>query len=223
MPNIMFIVGTDTDVGKTYVSSLVAKTLHHSGVKVGVYKPVASGCRMVAGQRVSDDADLLWNAAGKPGKKEWVCPQKFIAALAPNVAAAAEASSVDADLLTQGMQPWMNQCDTLIVEGAGGLMSPLADDILNIDFFLKLPPAKLFVVAANRLGVIHQTLATCAAAEIRGVSPAGIILCSVAERSDDSVAENATQLAKYTTVPVLGQVGFGCRELPFDVSRLLEI
>lgn len=95
-------------------------------------------------------------------------------------------------------------------------MSPLADGVLNINFFQSLPAAKLIVVTANRLGVIHQTLATCAAAECLGVTPAGIILSQVSEQPDESTKRNAAEIANYTDVPVLGEIGFGSEALPFD-------
>ncbi|MCL4160565.1 UNVERIFIED_CONTAM: hypothetical protein GTU68_006434, partial [Idotea baltica] len=133
MTNTIFFAGTDTDVGKTYVAALVAKTLHYSGVNVGVYKPVASGCRSIGEKLVADDANQLWQAAGQPMDLDAVCPQKFLAALAPNVAAQAEGKTVDAALLRNGATVWQDACDTLIVEGAGGLFSPLADGLLNVD------------------------------------------------------------------------------------------
>lgn len=165
MAKTLFFAGTDTDVGKTYVASLAAKSLHHSGVRVGVYKPVASGCTIQEGQLVASDAQQLWQAAGKPRSLDDVCPQKFVAAVAPNVAARAEGRAVDREWLLSGANAWREHCDVLIVEGAGGLLSPLADGLLNIDFYKRLRPAELVIVAANRLGVIHQTLSTCAAAK----------------------------------------------------------
>ncbi|HYW79764.1 MAG TPA: dethiobiotin synthase, partial [Thermoguttaceae bacterium] len=79
----LFITGTDTEVGKTYVASLIARSLVASGHRVGVYKPAASGCRLEAGVLVSDDAISLWEAAGRPGDLQHVCPQCFAAPLAP--------------------------------------------------------------------------------------------------------------------------------------------
>src|SRR6202023_432863 len=73
----LFITGTGTGVGKSYVAQLIARQLVAEGRRVGVYKPVASGCRPQAGVLVSDDALVLWEAARKPGELERVCPQRF--------------------------------------------------------------------------------------------------------------------------------------------------
>src|SRR5580704_15299879 len=91
----LFITGTDTEVGKTYVAALVAQSLVAAGCRVGVYKPAASGCRREDGELISDDALALWEAAGRPGELSAVCPQCFAAPLAPHLAAEAENRAID--------------------------------------------------------------------------------------------------------------------------------
>ncbi len=205
----LFFAGTDTDVGKTYVAATVARTLVAAGRRVGVYKPVASGCRVEDDFRVADDALALWNAAGHPQTLDEVCPQRFLAPLAPPVAAAAEGSVVDTDRLVDDAGAWDSDYDPLIVEGAGGLMSPIAEGMLNIDLVAKFEPCRLVIVAADRLGVIHQTIATCEAAKHRGVTPHGIVLSQPAQESDESTNSNLEQLRRYCDVPVIGHVAFG--------------
>src|SRR5829696_9945895 len=80
----LFVVGTDTAVGKTFVASRIAAALKRAGRKVGVYKPAASGCRRIGRLLVSDDALALWEAAGRPGPLRAVCPQRFAEPLAPH-------------------------------------------------------------------------------------------------------------------------------------------
>ena len=206
-PPKLFFAGTDTDVGKTYVASLAARVIHKLGSKVGVYKPVASGCPTKQGQLVAEDAVALWEAAGKPLTLELVCPQRFSAPLAPPEAAAAEQKQVNAAQLAEGMTVWEANFDLVIVEGAGGLFSPLADGTLNIDLIQQLE-ASVVVVAANRLGAIHQTLSTCEAAAQRGIQPVGIILCDPTGTTDDSMSSNSQQIQKYCPVPILGTIPF---------------
>ena len=79
----LFITGTDTGVGKTYVAALIARSLAAAGHRVGVYKPAASGCVRGQGRLVSADAAALWEAAGRAGNLEHVCPQRFAAPFAP--------------------------------------------------------------------------------------------------------------------------------------------
>ena len=129
----LFITGTGTEVGKTYVAALIARSLRAGGRRVGVYKPVASGCRLEDGQTVADDAVALWQAAGRPGTLEQVCPQRFFAPLAPHLAAKAEGKRIDAALLREGLQYWLDKSDVVLVEGVGGLMSPLGEEEYGAD------------------------------------------------------------------------------------------
>ena len=211
-PFVFLITGTDTDVGKTYCAALLARRWQHSGLRVAVYKPVASGCRREGNQLIAADAVQLWNAAGRPRTLDDVCPQRFAAPLAPPEAAEAESRRVDAAQLNEGFRCWDSaDYDVAIVEGAGGLLSPLADGVLNVDLFLQFHSqreANWIVISANRLGTIHQTLATCEAAKHRGVQPTGIILCNSAPQPDDSSRSNAEQIRRYSDVPLLGTVDY---------------
>ncbi len=123
----LFVVGTDTGVGKTYVAARIVAALAADGLRVGVYKPAASGCQRVGRALVSDDAVALWRAAGQPGELRAVCPQRFTAPLAPHLAAREERKEIDARLLRRGIDYWRKRSDVVIVEGAGGLMSPISE------------------------------------------------------------------------------------------------
>lgn len=217
--DIVFIAGTGTEVGKTYVAKGLAIAMRDAGVRVGVYKPVASGCireTSISGANsshrhdvlVSSDAVELWQAAGCPLDLDAVCPQRFEAPVAPDEAARRARGSVDQDLLIAGIDRWRDCCDTLIVEGAGGLMSPIADDWLNIDLFQKLPSATLYLVAANRLGVIHESIATCRAAASSDVSPRRLYLCATTPDQDESCRTNAAQIQRWLPELQIRQVAW---------------
>lgn len=158
-PAGLFVTGTDTDVGKTYAAALIVRSLVAQGRRVGVYKPAASGCRRdpATGDLTSDDAVALWEAAGHPGELERVCPQRFAAPLAPHLAAQAEGRLLDGELLRWGLDYWRERSDVVVVEGAGGLFSPLGDEELNIQLACDFG-WPLVIVTANRLGVVNATL-----------------------------------------------------------------
>jgi dethiobiotin synthetase len=106
----------------------------------------------------------IWNAAGRPGELERVCPQRFAAPLAPHLAARAEGREIDTSLLRQGIDYWRERSDIVLVEGAGGLMSPLGDNeyVADLAEDFGFP---LIVVSRNALGTINQTLQTLITAE----------------------------------------------------------
>ena len=204
----LFITGTGTEVGKTYVAALIAKALVRNGRRVGVYKPVASGCVDDAGALVAEDAVALWHAAGQPRKLDRVCPQRFAAPVAPPVAAREVGSQVDSQLLRSGLEYWRDHCDIVLVEGAGGLMSPLSDDDFCADLAIDFG-FPLVVVAANELGTINSTLQTLiTAATFRdGLDVAGVVLNQLAQRSDDSsLPTNSDELARRCVAPLLAEV-----------------
>jgi dethiobiotin synthetase len=207
----LFVVGTDTGVGKTRVAVAIARSLTAAGHRVGVYKPAASGCQRVGGLLLSEDAVELWEAAGKPLSLEAVCPQRFAAPLAPHLAARAEKREIDASLLRTGISAWVGHCDIAVVEGAGGFMSPLGDDEYVADLAADFG-YPLIVVAPNRIGVVNQTLQTLIAAAVYrdGIEVAGVVLNHARpnDRSDPSVATNRTELERRTEPPVLAELNF---------------
>ena len=206
----LFITGTDTGIGKTYVAALIARQLVATGKRVGVYKPVASGCDTVEGKLVADDAVQLWEAAGRPGTLELVCPQMFAGPLAPHLAARAEGKEVDADKLREGLSYWLTESDIVLVEGAGGLMSPLSDEDYNADLASDFG-FPLVVVSANVLGTINATLQTLiTAATFRdGLEVAGIVLNTPTPLANDpSTASNLNELRNHCVPPVLAEVAY---------------
>jgi len=210
--NGLFITGTDTEVGKTYVTSLIAKALCDAGVKVGVYKPVASGCSLRNEELISEDAERLWVAAGKPKTLGDVTPQRFAAPLAPNVAAKKEGKRVDAELLRRGLEVW-KASDFVLVEGVGGLMSPISDDDLVKDVAVDFG-FPLVVVVPNVLGCINQTLLTLTAARDHGLMVAGIVLNDMKpSAADESCDTNRSEIERLADVPVLADVHFGATEI----------
>ena len=219
----LLITGTGTDVGKTYVSGLIASALRERGVDVGVYKPVSSGCELRDGVLVSPDAEHLWQAAGRPRVLRDVSPLCFAAAVAPNVAARLEKKSVDAALLRNGIGAWSDS-DVILVEGVGGLMSPISDEDLVVDLAVDFA-FPMLVVVANRLGCINDTLQTLAVAAHRGLQVAGVILNDVVARAnDESLDSNRLELERLASAPVLARVRHGEASLDLGiVERLLAL
>ncbi len=206
----LFVTGTDTEVGKTYVGSIIVKSLREAGHRVGVYKPSAADCVSDGQDLVSEDAVALWEAAGKLGNLSDVCPQRFRAALAPHLAAKAEGKQLDPNQLRQGIEAWADNCDIVIVEGAGGLMTPVSDEeyIADLAFDLGYP---LIVVAPNVLGVINQTLQTTITASCfrDGLDVAGIVLNDAQLiEGDISIESNLEEITKRCLAPVLGRLRF---------------
>lgn len=171
----LFVVGTDTDVGKTAVAVAILRGLVAAGRRVAAYKPVASGIASAA--EPGGDPERLWEAAGRGGAITSVCPQCFRPPLSPPRAARAAGRVVDEPLLRTGLAVWRHH-ELAVVEGAGGLFSPLAAATLGADLAREFG-YPLVVVDSARLGAIGRTLATVRAARAAGLTVAACVLSQV--------------------------------------------
>ena len=162
------------------------------GVSVGAYKPVASGASSLD-QR---DGFQLWQASGQRGSLADVNPQHFLASLAPPVAAKLEGKQVSDRLILEGAKFWADHCELLIVEGAGGLMSPISWTMTNATLALemKLP---VVLVSANRLGVVNQVLTTWIAARSLGLAVCCVVLNEMQIVGESSVSTNERMLRTF--------------------------
>jgi dethiobiotin synthetase len=193
----IFITGTDTGVGKTYLSSRLIKALHQRGQSMTARKPVESGCRKTSeGSLFPDDGYQLYEAAGNDNL-DAVTPFRYEAALAPPMAAALEGKTLQLSELSAVCIPTHGP---LIVEGAGGFLSPIANDGLNADLAVALD-LPLLIVAPDRLGCINHCLLTCEAIEKRGLEIIAIALSQL-EITKDETMNNATELRRLISYPV---------------------
>lgn len=198
----LFVTGTDTGVGKTFVAVGLVRWLRARGYRTGAYKPVASGCREESQRIIWDDVESLHAALNCEFPQSRICPQTFRAPLAPPVAAQSEGRAVDTNLLREGAAWWSDHADVLIVEGAGGLLSPISDrdSVADLARDLGWP---LLIVARAGLGTINHTLLTIEAADRRRLPVAGVVLNPVDGTADPSAASNPLELANRCSVPIL--------------------
>lgn len=177
----LFVVGTDTGVGKTRVASALARKLIRDGRHVGVLKPVATGATCVAGRWQSEDAERLIEAIGGGVTVERVAPIVFEEPLAPSVAARRAGSLLTQDTVeaavAQALHWWAERAEVMVVEGIGGLLCPLAEGTTLADLAIALD-YPLVIVARRGLGTLNHTLLTVEAARLRALRIAGLVLNS---------------------------------------------
>lgn len=192
LPNGRFIAGTDTDVGKTFYVSHLLRTMRDAGVRVGGYKPVASGFPR---EDARSDAARMGQALGDAFPLNLINPQCFLPPFAPPIAAEISGVSIDDSLLLDGAFDWYPHCDWLLVEGAGGLLSPITWKMTNADLARQLN-YPLIIVAANRLGCVHQVLSTVHSALRFNLRIDRIVLNCVDSKMIPKDAENNLRLLK---------------------------
>jgi dethiobiotin synthetase len=166
------VSGTDTGVGKTFVSTVLLRLMRARGLRVAAMKPVETG---VAQGDPRGDGARLREAAGGGDALEHVRPLLLTEPLAPWVAAARGGAQIDLDALDAAFAALCDGRDAIVVEGAGGLLVPLTRDVAYDGLFVQWD-LDLVVVAGNRLGVINHTLLTVRAAHDAGLRVRGVVL-----------------------------------------------
>lgn len=201
-PKGIFITGTDTGVGKTIVAAGIARYLHDLGVRVGVLKPVTSGALEADGRLVSEDAELLRWAARSTAPAGDTAPYVLREPLAPSEAARRDGVAISRNRIREAFDRLAGRHDFLIVEGAGGLLVPLADDLLVADLakHLELP---LLIVARPDLGTVNHTLMTCECARSRGIGVLGIVINGQPEQPGRAESYAPRLIGNLAGVPLL--------------------
>ncbi len=128
---------------------LAVRELVALGYRVGVYKPIASGCTGEDQDLQASDAIKLWEASGQRHLLDQVCPQRFRGELAPHLAARLVGKQVNEALLIDGLYAVAQDVDYVVVEGAGGLMSPLSENLLNSSLCKRLDAHLILVIAKS--------------------------------------------------------------------------
>jgi dethiobiotin synthetase len=171
--NGIFVTGTSTEVGKTVVAAVIARTLAASGASVAVFKPAVTGLDEQPGDE--PDHALLRRAAGSEQSDDEIAPYRYGPAASPHLAAALAGEAIDPRRLLDAARTAAESADILVCEGVGGLLVPLSPGYLVRDLAVELA-LPLVVAASPGLGTINHTLLTLEAARAAGLEPVAVVL-----------------------------------------------
>ena len=216
-PLSLFVTGTDTEIGKTFVSSALLHGFARAGLRAAAMKPIASGASVRDGVLHNDDADQLDAAANVALPPEIRTPFMMREPIAPHIAAAREGVSLDIGRIVDAHRFAVTQADIVVVEGVGGFRVPLDDthDTADLAVALNLP---VVLVVGMRLGCISHALLTAEAITARGLKLAGW----VANRVDPDMLypdENLASLKLRIDAPLLGVIP---HLAPADAARAAD-
>ena len=201
-----FITGTDTGVGKTFVTALLLRGLRARGVDAVGFKPICCGGR--------EDAETLHSAAGNRLTLNEVNPVWLRTPAAPYVAAMIENRQIDLALIREVYAGLCARHESVLVEGVGGWLVPILADYTVADLAREMD-LPVIVVVANRLGALNHTALTLANIRQLGVPCAGLILNQVLPsddiQPDDAIAKttNASILEQWQAAPILHEISYG--------------
>lgn len=213
----LFVAGTGTDLGKTHVACALLRAARARGATVDAFKPVVSGFDPNAPE-TSDPARLA-AALGRPHDWARVSPRRYRAPLAPNLAARLEGETLLMADLVADCQTWLagREVDFALIEGAGGVMSPMTDDATNLDLMaaLGLP---VLLVAGSYLGTASHLLTALEVVRARGLLVAAIIVSESLDAPD--LGQTAEMLRAFErTAPII----VAARDTDWDASELAEL
>lgn len=206
IPIGLFVTGTDTGVGKTRIATALCRAYAARGRRVAAMKPVASGCAATPAGLRNEDALSLWRAMTVPADYEEVNPYAFEAAIAPHLAAAETATTIDFAVLDRAYETLRQRSDALIVEGAGGWLVPLDAHRSFADLALRWH-LEVILVVGMRLGCLNHALLTAESIERRGLHLRGWVANAIDFRYD-RLAENVASLRMRIGAPCLAVCDF---------------
>ncbi|HET9009428.1 MAG TPA: dethiobiotin synthase [Nitrosarchaeum sp.] len=203
--NSIFITGTDTDVGKTYVAAGLAVTLRMMGIDVGVMKPFAAGTAQKKGFK-SEDVEILSNAAQVDDPESLLNPQFFPIAASPYTALKNLKIKPNIKLILNRFKKLSELHSMMLVEGMGGIMTPILQDyfVTNLIKDMKLPA---IIVTRTKVGTVNHTIMTCEMCEKYKIPVKGILINNF-DTDGYKVNELKRDLENLTNMPVLGSIPF---------------
>lgn len=216
----LFITGTDTDVGKTYVTALLVKTLRQAGFDVGYYKAAISGAPTVA----ESDAGFVNRFAGINEPEDMILSYLYQNAVSPHLAARIEGNPVEKQVILKAWERVTKAYHYVTMEGSGGIMCPIRHDekavyyLEDIIQWLHLP---VLVVANAGLGTINHVVTTCEYIKNRHIPVKGILLNHW--KGGIMEEDNVKMIEEITGVKVLAKIRDGDSLLDIDAEEIISL
>ncbi|HEZ3787645.1 TPA: ATP-dependent dethiobiotin synthetase BioD [Neisseria meningitidis] len=194
MKGVYFVSGIDTDIGKTIATGVLAKQLLQQGKSVITQKPVQTGC-----QNIADDIAVHRKIMGIPmqeaDKQRLTMPEIFSYPASPHLAARLDGRDLDLDKIRTATQELAAQYEVVLVEGAGGLMVPLTENLLTIDY-IRQQGYPVILVTSGRLGSINHTLLSFAALKQYGIRLYSLVFNHIHDSRDAHIAQDSLNYLK---------------------------
>lgn len=225
MSKSLFVAGTGTEVGKTYITALLLKKLHESGLRCAYFKAAMSGNdRAPDGTLIPGDARHVRQVSGISQPLETMCPFVYEIAVSPHLAARLEGNPLELETVKAGFDRLTTRYDYIIAEGSGGIVCPLRYDekkifLEDVISALKMP---CLIVADAGLGTINSVVLTVEYMKARGLVVKGIIFNHF-HPGDVMEEDNKIMCEELTGLPVLACVEENAADLNLDAAFLAAL
>ena len=224
MSKNIFVTGTGTEIGKTYVAGLLVKKLHEAGEK-SAYKAAMSGNdKDVDGNLIPGDAKFVKELGGIDQDLNEMCPYVYERAYSPHLAAQIEGNPVNLDYVVEKLRDLEKKYDYITLEGSGGILCPLRfdDEEIYLEDFVKKAKLSSIIVADAGLGTINNLVLTAFYMKEKGMKVKGIIFNNFIP--GDVLQEDNIKMCEHMSgLKVLACVKKGDKDLDIDIDKLKEI
>lgn len=225
MAKSLFITGTGTDVGKTYVTGLIVKKLREAGKNPGYYKAAMSGNdRRADGTLIPGDAVHVKEVSGTEQPLEEMCPYVYETAVSPHLASRIEGNPARMEIVEQGFRAVCEVYDYVTMEGSGGILCPICfdEEKIQLEDIIKALRLPCLIIADAGLGTINQVVLTVEYMRARDISVKGILFNHF--HPGDVMEEDNLRMCEYLTgVKVLACVQDGSSDLDMDPELLASL
>ena len=202
----IFITATGTDIGKTYISGLIVKSMRKNGFNCGYYKPALSGAEEKDGKIIPGDCAYVLKQAGLTKNPDNYVSYIFKPAVSPHLAAEMSNTSIKLDKIKEDFNRIKKEFNYLVVEGAGGIVCPFnVKENLLLPDIIKALELDVIIVASAQLGSINSAVLTVEYAKQKGINVKGIILNNYND-NDVMQNDNKLQIERLTNVKILATV-----------------
>lgn len=216
----IFVTGTGTDIGKTYVTALIVKKLADAGIRTGYYKAALSGAKSIG----DSDAGYVKKIAGITQEDTSLLSYLYQNAVSPHLAAQIEGNPVDPEKIKKDFDKVKSKFDYVTVEGSGGIVCPIRWDKeheILLEDIVKALDLNTLVIADAGLGTINAVVLTIEYIRNHGMGVKGVILNHYV--GGIMQEDNARMIEELTGIPVIAKVKDGDGELAIDIEKLKKI
>ncbi len=220
----LFVTGTGTDVGKTYVTSLMVKKLRESGINGGYYKAALSGAERCGGELVPGDAEYVCTTSGIRDNPASLVSYIYEKAVSPHLAAKLEGRYIEKAVIKADFKRVCEKFDYITAEGSGGIVCPLRRDKESIMLtdVINLLGLDIIIVTNSSLGSINSAVLTAHYAASHNIRTAGFVMNNY-EKGNFLHEDNRREIEALTGVPVVALIAEGGREFSSDISTLKNL
>lgn len=224
MAHKIFVTGTGTDVGKTYVTGLIVKKLHEAGLNAGYFKAAVSGNdRDNSGNLIPGDAKFVKDMSGISQPLETMCPYIYERAVSPHLASRIEGNPVRMDVVKSGFESVASVYDYVTMEGSGGILCPISydDEKIMLEDVIKELGLSTILIADAGLGTINSVVLTVEYMRSKDIPVKAIIFNNYIE-GDVMQEDNLKMCEEMTGLKVIARVKSGATDIDIDIDTLIN-